>query len=43
LEMNKWKRTKRNVAEEKVRYGTMFCYEKLDDIIAKDWREDVKV
>ena len=28
---------------ENVRNGTMFCYEKWDEIIAEDWREDVKV
>jgi len=41
--MNKWKRSKRNAAEEKVRYGNMFCYLKWNEIIAKDWREDLKV
>jgi len=28
---------------ENVRNGSMFCYKKWDEIIAKDWREDVKI
>jgi len=28
---------------ENVRNGSMFCYQKWDEIIAEDWREDVKV
>jgi len=27
---------------ENGRNGCMFCYKKWDEIIAKDWREDVK-